>query len=290
MGNIKWTLFDAETSGLSRTNDRIISLAAITLNERFQVEDTFSTLVKSDVSPDATSFIHGITSNMLKNAPTFKEILPTLNSFLQNRVLVAHNASFDLGFLEAEATRNGGTLQHLKTLCTLQNARNLLKLPNYTLETLANHYNVTQFRAHDALDDTKVLTQIFQNLSKEASLLNKDLFCMGEKPAGKTYRTIKKSPCLYVNPGKFMTGKTLMQGMRVAFTGEHTLRENLEEESLKAGLDVTGAVSGKTSLLVSDGFASTKTSKAISVNCPVISYEKYLSLMGTVTPGNLVTK
>lgn len=273
-------MLDCETSGLSASNDRVISLAVIILDQGLNVIETWSTLINSGVDPGPVE-VHGITQDMLRDAPSFEDIFTKLNSLLEGRVMVAHNASFDHNFLKAEAERLGLTLGHQGVLCTLRAARRMkLPLEKLTLGVLAKHYNITQTRAHDALDDTTVLVEIWKEFHAQAERDNIELYLQGEKTPSGFVRRSSKTPCPYLNPGKYSQGAQLVQGMRVAFTGgDEALRESLEKTTTQLGLDVSGSVSSKTSLLVSDGYSGSKSLKAISLGCPVITFEAYQQLL-----------
>lgn len=280
----KWAVLDTETSGLSARQDRVISLAVVTLDENLEIEEVWSTLVDPGVDPGATH-VHGITSEMLEGQPKFADVLDKLNSLLEGRVMVAHNVGFDHGFLRAEAGRAGSKLSHENALCTLRAARRLkVGSGKLTLGSLASYYGITQRRAHDALDDTEVLVKVWRRLHKRALNNGIELYALGEATPSK-YSTVTKvksgkAPCPFRNSGKYVEGRLLRQGMRVAFTGgDEALRLSLEEETTKRGMDVSGSVSSKTSLLVSDGSSSSKGVKALSVGCPIISFERYQELL-----------
>jgi len=108
---------------------------------------------------------------MLLGAPTYPEIAPVVAELIRDRVLVAHNANFDWGFLHAESARVPLDLGCQQRLCTVALARRLkLRLPNLKLSTLARWAQVTQQHAHTADDDVLVLQAIFLKLASQALL------------------------------------------------------------------------------------------------------------------------
>ena len=153
--------WDTETTGLRPERDRIIELAAYD-----PVRDrTFSRLIQPMMSiPAEASAIHGITNEMVREAPSFDQILPEWISFLEGEVvLVAHNGdSFDMRFLRAECARAGSPWREIKTIDTLKWSRRYRPdLPKHQLQFLREVYGIAPNQAHRALDDVMVLSQVF---------------------------------------------------------------------------------------------------------------------------------
>ncbi|MBP5182485.1 MAG: 3'-5' exonuclease [Lentisphaeria bacterium] len=102
-----FTVFDIETTGMSPSRDRIVEIGAV----RVEVDGTFTrfeTLVNPSVPiPPAVSRIHGITDEMVKNAPKFTEAGYAFQDFVRGSRLVAHNARFDLSFMQESFARTG---------------------------------------------------------------------------------------------------------------------------------------------------------------------------------------
>ncbi|MFD6221874.1 TerD family protein [Nocardia asteroides] len=257
----EFTVVDVETSGLQPQRHRVLSVAALTLDSTGQVSREFHTLVDPGCDPGPVH-IHGLTTEILRGAPRFAEVRQQLSAMLTGRVLVAHNAVFDFGFLAGEFRRAGAELPVRTRLCTLALARRVgLPTPDYTLGTLAAYYGVPQQKAHDALDDTRVLAHVLRALVADAARLGIApplLPCVptAHDPARTAWpveRRGAKQPCSYAYPGRWEPGTPLRCGMKVAFTGETVVdREDLVSRAEAAGLDVTGAVSGRTSLLVTN--------------------------------------
>jgi DNA polymerase-3 subunit epsilon len=105
---------------------------------------------------------------------------------------------------------------------------------------------------------------------------------------GSSYRPARKRPaCPYPNPGRWQDGKPLVQGMRVAITGDTaTDRELLEDRAIAAGLHIASSVSRLTSLLVTNepGSWSGKARKAREVGTPVVGEDAFLQLLADVAP------
>lgn len=135
----------------------MLSLAALVLDPQGRVEHSVSHLVNPGTDPGPTH-VHGLTAEMLAGQPRFADVVDEVAALLPGRTLVAHNVTFDYTFLAAEAEMAGAELPVDSVMCTLELARRLdLGLPNLRLQTLAAHWGVVATRAHDALDDARVL-------------------------------------------------------------------------------------------------------------------------------------
>ncbi|MEV6061345.1 DEDDh family exonuclease [Nocardia asteroides] len=292
----EFTVVDVETSGLQPQRHRVLSVAALALDSTGQVSHEFHTLVDPGCDPGPVH-IHGLTAEILRGAPRFAQVREQLSALLTGRVLVAHNAVFDFGFLAGEFRRAGAELPVRTRLCTLALARRIgLPTADYTLGTLAAYYGVPQQKAHDALDDTRVLAHVLRALVADAARLGIApplLPCAPSthspsRTAWPVERRGAKQPCSYAYPGRWEPGAPLRGGMKVAFTGETVVdREDLVSRAEAAGLDVTGAVSGRTSLLVTNApeCGTGKVRKAIGFGTPVVDEARFLELLATIEPG-----
>ncbi|MBB4893071.1 DNA polymerase-3 subunit epsilon [Streptomyces olivoverticillatus] len=306
-----YAVVDVETTGLAR-DDRIVSAAVYQLDARGRVEDQWYTLVNPERDPGPV-WIHGLTSEVLDGAPLFGEIAGEFAQRLDGRVLVAHNAAFDWSMIAREYARARADVPVRQRLCTIALSKDLgLPLPNHKLESLAAHYGVVQQRAHHALDDARVLAEAFRpslHLAAEAGLRLPLLACqpltewsdgpsparsagIGYQPSSSyrpaTWRPSRKRPaCPYPNPGRYAPGGQLVQGMRVAFSGDTSIdRELLEDRAIDAGLHIATSVSRLTSLLVTNDPDSptSKTAKARSFGTPVVDEAAFVQLLSHVTP------
>ncbi len=153
-------LFDTETTGLDFEQDRIIEFGAIKYIKGKPIEEFWS-FVKTEI--ELTPFIQnltGITPEMIKDAPVISEVLPKFLKFIRGSILVAHNADFDMGMLHASCNRLGYDLEW-PCFCTVKLARRVLpNLPNYKLDTLAEHFKLTFEARHRAVGDVKVLAGV----------------------------------------------------------------------------------------------------------------------------------
>lgn len=283
-----WALVDVETSGLRPGRDRVLSLAVITLDAHGRQTGEFSTLLNPGCDPGPVH-VHGLTTARLAGAPTFEDIAPQVGALLSSRVLVAHNAQFDYDFLAHEFARVRSWVPVSRRLCTL--ALNRLvgsATPDFKLGTLAAHYGVRQDRAHDARDDVRVLSGVLRGSLGAAERLGLPLPLLACPPRQDYKPYVPKSPCAYRNPGLLDAGGPLVQGMKVAITGDTQVsREELVARSVAAGLNMMTSVSRHTSVLVTNdpNAASAKLRRASAEGIPLVDEPTYLGLLENVRPG-----
>ncbi|GGR05406.1 TerD family protein [Streptomyces netropsis] len=285
-----WALVDVETSGLVARQHRVLSVAVVTVGPDGEQTGEFSTLLNPGCDPGPVH-VHGLTADRLAGAPTFEQVAGRIGAMLQDRVLVAHNAQFDYDFLAHEFARARMWLPVSQRLCTLAlNRRVDPATDDLKLGTLAAHYGVPQLRAHDALDDTRVLAGVLRASLREAARLDLPLPLVTCPPRQDAQFTPKppKTPCAFRNPGQLPAGGSLAQGMKVAITGETaTSRAELVARSVAAGLNVMSSVSRHTSVLVTNDQASgsAKARRAVAEGVPVVDEHTFLRLLGDVRPG-----
>ncbi|MFF3376831.1 TerD family protein [Streptomyces sp. NPDC002680] len=285
-----WALVDVETSGLMARRDRVLSVAVITIGPDGEQTGEFSTLLNPGCDPGPVH-VHGLTVERLRDAPTFDQVAGRIGAMLQDRILVAHNAQFDYDFLASEFARARLWLPVSQRLCTLALNRQVdPPTDDMKLGTLAAHYGVPQQRAHDALDDTRVLAGILRATLREAARLDLPLPLVSCPPRAESQFTPKppKTPCAYRNPGRLTPDGPLRQGMKVAITGETAhARAELVGRAVAAGLNMVTSVSRHTSVLVTNEPASgsAKARRALAEGVPVIDELTFLGLLAAVEPG-----
>jgi len=173
---IPFVVFDTETTGLSLTS-RIIEIGAIKIF-RGRIVDEFSSLINPGISipPRATS-IHGITDEMVKNAPPIEFVLERFLRFLKDAILVAHNAVFDLRMLAIHLERLQMPFFHNPAVDTHTLARKYFpELKKYNLPFLVEYWQSPYNGYHRALADAKHTGFIFfRMLEKHGLSLNRPL-------------------------------------------------------------------------------------------------------------------
>jgi DNA polymerase-3 subunit epsilon len=163
MGNYTTIVIDFETTGLSPGyGDRTIEVGAVLISNR-QIVDRFQSLMNPEMK--VSGFIEqytGITNRMLSAAPDIAEVMHKLRVFLANHHLVAHNASFDSRFLDAELQRINHK-RHNEFACSMLSSRRLYpEAPNHKLETLVRFKNLkTDGVHHRALADAEMTAHLW---------------------------------------------------------------------------------------------------------------------------------
>lgn len=295
-----WAVIDVETSGFRPGQARVISLAVLGLDADGRVEHSVVSLLNPGVDPGPTH-VHGLTAAMLEDQPQFADVVDDVVKVLDGRTLVAHNVAFDYAFLAAEAELAEAELPIDSVMCTVELARRLdLGIDNLRLETLAAHWGVTQERPHDAFDDALVLTGVLASALKRAR--ERDIWLPVHPvtrrrwPNGRVthdeLRPLKvlasRMPCPYLNPGLYVSGRPLVQGMRVALAAEvGRTHEELVERILHAGLAYSDAVDGETSLVVCNDPAPDqgKGYLAKQLGVPVVSDAQFMDSIRAVVGG-----
>ena len=163
-------LFDTETTGLDpMAGDRVIEIAALELMGDLPTGRRFHKFIHParEIAEDAVR-VHGITLEMLKDAPLFDEVAGELLEFLGEGPLIAHNAAFDFSFLNAEFSRLGRpALGADRMVCTLELARQRFPgLPN-SLDALCRRFGIdlSERTTPNALLDCRLLAEVYVELT-----------------------------------------------------------------------------------------------------------------------------
>jgi DNA polymerase-3 subunit epsilon len=163
-------LFDTETTGLDPlTGDRVIEIAAIELINDLPTERQFHVLLnpERDIPMESTR-IHGITNAHVEGKPKFAEIADAMLEFFGDAPLVAHNAAFDFGFIDAELARIGKPrLGAERMIDTLVLAKTRFPgMPN-SLDALCRRFDIdlSARTTHNALLDCKLLAEVYVELT-----------------------------------------------------------------------------------------------------------------------------
>ncbi|MFR4565243.1 PolC-type DNA polymerase III, partial [Anaerotignum sp.] len=157
-----YVVFDIETTGLSKEKEMITEIGAVKVADG-KIIDRFSIFVNPQrpISAEITK-LTGITDDMVKDAPTIENVLPEFLKFCEDTVLVAHNASFDTGFIRIAAERAGLGELHHTIVDTLELARALLpELNKHKLDIVCEHLGVTLNGHHRAVNDAEATAEVF---------------------------------------------------------------------------------------------------------------------------------
>ncbi|MBQ0710703.1 MULTISPECIES: DNA polymerase III subunit epsilon [unclassified Ochrobactrum] len=162
-------VFDTETTGLERLEDRVIEIGGVELINKFPTGRTFHKFINPQgrqVHPEALA-VHGISNEQLLDKPTFAEILDEFLEFFDGAKLVAHNAMFDLGFINAELMRLGqAEIVSERIVDTLALARRKHPMGPNSLDALCKRYGIDNSRRtlHGALLDSEILAEVYIEL------------------------------------------------------------------------------------------------------------------------------
>lgn len=163
-----FVVFDLETTGLSAVYDTIIELAAVKIKGGNIIEK-FERFANPHHPLSATTIdLTGITDDMVRNAPEVEEVIREYHEWAGDHIMVAHNASFDMGFLYVAYKKYGIDKTHA-TIDTLELARMLHpEMKNHRLNTLAKKFNIELTQHHRAIYDTEATAYLLTHLLKEA--------------------------------------------------------------------------------------------------------------------------
>lgn len=156
-----FVVFDLETTGFSNKNDKITEIGAVKV-ENFKVVDRFSQLInpEKDISYKVQE-LTGITNDLIKDKPTIEEILPKFVEFIGDSVLVAHNADFDMGFMQQKCREQNIEFKNT-SVDTLTLARTLLPhMKRFRLNLIAKELGIPLLNHHRAVDDAEATAHIF---------------------------------------------------------------------------------------------------------------------------------
>jgi DNA polymerase-3 subunit epsilon len=160
---LSFTFVDVETTGLdSATGDRVCEIALLRVCGDQEI-GRFETLVhpQRPMTPGAMA-VNGITDAMLVDAPPFAAVLPQVHALLQDAVLVAHNARFDVGFLRYEWQIAGQTLPSLAVVDTLALAQARYRFRHNSLGAIAGELGIIPTSLHRAMADVLITWQVWQ--------------------------------------------------------------------------------------------------------------------------------
>lgn len=162
-------VLDTETTGLdARGGDRIIDIACIELLNHLPTGRVWQKYLNPEREVSVAALdIHGITDSFLKDKPVFAELVAEFLEFIGDAQLIAHNAEFDIGFLNVELERLGfPKLGATRSLCTVQLARRKFPGAPASLDALCKRYNIDNSARtkHGALLDAELLCEVYLEL------------------------------------------------------------------------------------------------------------------------------
>lgn len=184
---VRFVILDTETTGFDYKEDRILSIGAITLlNNRINLSESFEIYIKQDRFNPQTVAIHGIIKNEKVSMLDEEDAMKLFLKYIENAVLVAHHAGFDIGMLNQILKRMALPRLKNKVLDTMilfkatRITSNLIdRDKNYSLDEIAENYNIEVKDRHTAAGDAYITAMAFiriiGQLNKNGKLTTKDL-------------------------------------------------------------------------------------------------------------------
>ena len=162
-------IFDTETTGLDSRDDRVVEIGGLELRDHFPTGRTIHLFINPQgkkVHPDALA-IHGISDEFLADKPTFADLAEEILEFFGDAQWIAHNANFDMGFMNAEFARLGlPPIAPARVVDTLQIARRKHPMGPNSLDALCRRYGIDNSHRlkHGALLDSELLAEVYIEL------------------------------------------------------------------------------------------------------------------------------
>ncbi|WP_455466084.1 DNA polymerase III subunit epsilon [Bartonella sp. B39] len=162
-------IFDTETTGLDKEKDRIIEIGCVEMVDRYLTGRRFHVYLNPQgvIIPDEVVAIHGLTNERLKNEKSFSDIADEFLEFINGATMIAHNASFDIGFLNAELGRANKPLISVDNILdTLAMARRKFPMGPNSLDVLCKRFGIDNSHRilHGALLDAEILADVYIEL------------------------------------------------------------------------------------------------------------------------------
>lgn len=171
-------IFDTETTGLSpRDGDRLVEIGCVEVVNRFPTGRVFHKYINPERDMPLEAFqVHGLSSEFLKDKPRFAEIAEEFADFIEGATLVAHNAPFDMGFINAEFERLGMAAVGMERVVdTVAIARRKFPGAKASLDALCERFGISNAHRvkHGALLDAEILAEVYSELlgGKQSALV-----------------------------------------------------------------------------------------------------------------------
>ncbi len=210
LSDVTFCILDLETTGGNRNDDMITEVGVVKVRGG-ECLGTFQTLVNPGKAiPPQITVLTGLTDALVAPAPRIEAVLPSLLSFLGDSVLVAHNASFDVGFIRAALARADRPSWNGTVVDTVHLARRLVRdeVPNCKLSTLSSRLRLDHQPSHRALDDALATTDLLHFLIERAAGLGvlglDDLVSLAKIGGHPMAPKLKLTASLPRSPGVYM--------------------------------------------------------------------------------------
>lgn len=171
---MQFVSIDFETANEKRFSP--CAIGVVIANEHGIVDEFYSLINPLMEFTSFNTYIHGITEDDVTDAPTFPELWATLRSYLDNNLVIAHNASFDMSVLRNTLDHFDLAYPELDYLCTVNISKKVWpNLRNHKLNTVADYHQIT-FDHHQALEDARVAAKIFIKAMEMQQTITLEMF------------------------------------------------------------------------------------------------------------------
>lgn len=165
---LDYTAIDFETANAYRGSPCAVGLVRV---RNGRIVDERRWLIRPPEAADwfdgFNTWVHGITAEMVANAPRWKDVLPSIIEFIGHDVVIAHNAGFDIGVIRYACGVDNIEWPAMRFLCTLVMARRALALPSYRLPFVTEALGHSMGDHHDPLDDARAVTEVVARLAAQ---------------------------------------------------------------------------------------------------------------------------
>lgn len=171
----RFVVLDTETTGFDYTNDRILCIGAVVLqNNTICIHDSFEVYIQQEHYDQTTAKIHGILKEFALDKPNELEVLQKFLTFLGNSIIIAHHTIFDVTMINKALERNGLSQLTNRTLDTAVLYKKTLIVSHlfeikdtYTLDELADKFDISKKDRHTALGDAYITAIAFLKIRKK---------------------------------------------------------------------------------------------------------------------------
>ncbi|MBF4516521.1 3'-5' exonuclease [Flavobacterium sp. ANB] len=171
----RFVVLDTETTGFDYENDRILCIGALVLQDNIiSIQNSFEVYIEQDHYDKSTAQIHGILKDFILKRPNEREALEQFLAFLGDSIIIAHHTIFDITMINKALERNGMPELTNKTLDTAHLYKNTLikshlfeRKDHYTLDDLADKFDISKKDRHTALGDAYITAIAFLKIVKK---------------------------------------------------------------------------------------------------------------------------
>ncbi len=193
-----FAIIDVETTGLSAKQEKLTEIAII-IHDGFAEVERFQTLLNPERKiPYRITQLTGINDQMVANSPKFYEVAKKIIELTEGKTIVAHNVTFDYGFIKAEFMEFGYDFQR-ETLCTVRTSRKVFPgMPSYSLSRLTTAFGIEHSMKHRAMGDAEATKLLFEHIIKsDPTILNGKVTTLPKALSEEVVKSLPQKPGVY---------------------------------------------------------------------------------------------